>query len=130
VEVVDTIVFDSSKLRILHAFVNDSPVSFQVAEANPILGSAVQVAIPLDFQKIDAEFCVRFEYEVTSESSACQWLDPAATKGGERPFLFTQCQAIHARSLLPCFDSPGVKTTYNATVKAPAWATGDDTYSL
>ena len=38
-------------------------------------------------------------------------------------YRYTQCQAIHARSLLPCMDSPGVKATYTATVHAPEWCT-------
>ena len=51
------------------------------------------------------------------------WLDPAATKGGVHPYLFSQSQAIHARSLFPCMDSPGIKCTYSATVRVPAWCT-------
>ena len=37
--------------------------------------------------------------------------------------MFSQCQAIHARSLLPCADAPTAKFTYEATVKVPDWAT-------
>lgn len=30
--------------------------------------------------------------------------------------LYSQCQAIHARSLVPCFDTPANKQTYDAKV--------------
>ena len=33
------------------------------------------------------------------------------------PYLFSQCQAIHARSLFPCQDSPGIKIKYTAKVQ-------------
>ena len=35
------------------------------------------------------------------------------------PYLFSQCQAIHARSLVPCQDMPAVKMSYSATVWVP-----------
>ena len=58
-------------------------------------------------------------YETSPRSSALQWINPAATLGKKHPYLFSQCQAIHARSLYPCQDSPAVKFTYNASVTCP-----------
>ena len=61
---------------------------------------------------------VRIEYETGPDASALQWLEPRQTSG-TRPFLLTQSQAVHARSWIPCADSPGVRVTYDAIVRVP-----------
>ena len=72
--------------------------------------------IELPERSID-DFDILINYEVGKESSAIQWLEPSQTSGKKFPYLFTQCQAIHARSLVPCQDTSFVKFTYSATVK-------------
>ena len=62
-------------------------------------------------------FVVRVFFETTSESEAIQWLNPEQTLGKQYPYLFTQCQAIHARSFVPCQDTPSNKITYSATIR-------------
>nr|XP_025843494.1 aminopeptidase RNPEPL1 [Vulpes vulpes] len=48
------------------------------------------------------------------------WLDPELTYGNAKPFVFTQGHSVCNRSFFPCFDTPAVKCTYSAVVKAPS----------
>lgn len=34
-------------------------------------------------------------------------------------YLVSQCQAIHARSIFPCQDTPDVKCTFDFNIKSP-----------
>ena len=68
---------------------------------------------------MNARCQVTIAYRTGPEATAIQWLEPSMTAGKKLPFLFTQCQAIHARSLVPCQDTPQVKTTYEAKVTVP-----------
>ena len=65
---------------------------------------------------------VTVRFSTTARGQALQWLGAEQT-GGKSPFLFSQCQAIHARSFLPCQDSPSAKVTYDATVTVPSGLT-------
>ena len=56
--------------------------------------------------------------ETTKECTAIQWLTPAQTRG-EHPYVFTQCQAIHTRSIFPCQDTPDVKGTVSFNIESP-----------
>lgn len=73
--------------------------------------------------KLKARFICRItlviDYDTAPSASALQWLTAEQTSGKQHPYLFSQCQAIHARSILPCQDSPAVKFTYNATIHHP-----------
>ncbi|MBO6515976.1 MAG: M1 family metallopeptidase [Bacteroidia bacterium] len=59
---------------------------------------------------------VTIYYKTDPAAEALQWLLPEQTSGGEHPFLFSQSQAILARTWVPCQDSPGVKFTYSARI--------------
>ena len=90
-------------------------LAFTLEPAVPMLGRRLRIELPRP-----APRRVRIAYTTSPGASALQWLDPAQTTSGRLPFLFTQSQAIHARSWIPCMDSPGVRMTYDAVVRVPA----------
>lgn len=116
--------FDSSNLHIIDdVLINGEIGQYACADKHAALGTKISVIIPDSLRFIGSTFTIRFKYSVDNTATAVQWLPPSATKGGQYPYVFTQSQAIHARSLLPCMDTPGVKTTYSAIVTAPKWCT-------
>lgn len=55
----------------------------------------------------------------TGEAEKCtalQFLNAEQTTDKLGPYLFSQCQEINCRSLLPCMDTPLVKQSYEAKV--------------
>jgi leukotriene-A4 hydrolase len=82
--------------------------------AVPLLGQRLRITLPLPRPRV-----VRVSYHTAPDATALQWLEPRQTTSGAMPFLFTQSETIHARTWIPTVDSPGVRTTYDATVHVP-----------
>ncbi|NXN14754.1 RNPL1 Aminopeptidase, partial [Indicator maculatus] len=81
-------------------------------------GSSLTVSLPAALQPHQPfQIIVRY---TTADGPAIWWLDPELTYGNAKPFVFTQGHSVCNRSFFPCFDTPAVKCTYSATVKAPA----------
>src|SRR5438093_243735 len=85
-----------------------SPLRHDLAAAEPILGSRLRIELP------PGTHGVRMKYSTSPDASALQWLTPAQTAGGQQPFLFSQCQPIHARSLAPLQDTPRIRITVSS----------------
>ncbi|MBW3129407.1 M1 family metallopeptidase [Hymenobacter profundi] len=90
------------------------PTPFSLAPTDPVLGQALRITLEPTTEHVTIRYCT------TPGAAALQWLTPAQTAGREQPFLFTQSQAILARTWLPCQDSPGVRFTYEAHIETPA----------
>ena len=110
------IIFDQSGLKIHSIAINHEKVPFSTTDTTLLIHLSSRVVSGTSLN-------IAIDYETSPEASAVQWLDPAATKGGKYPYVFTQSQAIHARSMFPSFDSPGVKVAYTASVTVPSWCT-------
>lgn len=89
-------------------------LKFELAANDPIFGSKLSIAMRKPYEM------VRIRYRTTPQASGLQWLEPGMTAGGKHPFLFSQSQAIHARSWVPLQDTPSVRFTYSAHVRTPA----------
>lgn len=106
------LVLDTRDLTIRR--VNGRTDNFRAGARDAILGA------PLEIRLEPGERSVLIEYETSPEASGLQWLEPAQTAGKRHPFLYSQSQAIHARSWIPLQDTPGVRATFSARIHAPA----------
>jgi leukotriene-A4 hydrolase len=107
------IIFDTNDLHIQKVTVDsDSTAGYELTEPAPHLGRALSVKIKPDTKKVS------ITYQTSPDGEALQWLSPQQA-GSSSPFLFTQSQAILARSWVPCQDSPSVRLTYDAEVTVP-----------
>ncbi|MCH9005298.1 MAG: M1 family metallopeptidase [Proteobacteria bacterium] len=95
------------------------PATFEIGEVDSIKGAPLVIALPASVDT-QAEVVVRIDYETSPGSTALQWLPPELTAGGKHPMMFSQSQAIHARSWIPLQDTPAVRFTYEATIHTPS----------
>ncbi len=107
------LVLDTRDLDIQSVSANGESLAFTLDEADPELGAALRIQVPEGINQVTVS------YQTSPQASGVQWLTPAQTAGKQHPFLFTQAQAVHARSFIPLQDSPQVRVTYTAKIKTP-----------
>lgn len=81
-------------------------------QSDPIKGNSLSISLSGQSQLL-------LFFSTSPSSSALQWLSPPQTFNKTLPFVYTQCQAIHARSIFPCQDTPAARVRYNAKLNVP-----------
>ena len=90
------------------------PLVFRIGTGSAdslLYGKPLEIEVPRSVSKI------WIHYRTRPSAGALQWLSPSQTYDKTHPFLFSQSQAILARTWIPLQDKPSVRFTYNAEVR-------------
>lgn len=131
---LDHVYLDIENLTILNVTNEEfEPLNFEVDSPNPILGQRLIIHNPKSWYNFGS-FKIVITYETATDASAITWLNAEQTTGKRLPYMYTQCESIHARSIAPFQDSPSVKATYTLeTITRPdivTRATGNRTHEF
>lgn len=106
------LILDTRQLVIDDVLLDDSvSAAWSLGEEVPIVGRALVIELGPKTRK------VAVYYETRKDAEALMWLSPEQTLGKKHPFMFTQSQAILARTWVPCMDVPAVRYTYSADIE-------------
>ncbi len=108
----EQVIFDTHDLNI-ESVVDETgnPLVFELSARDETFGQALSIQLPENTRKLS------ITYTTSPTAKALQWTAPEQTEDKVHPFLYTQSQAILARTWIPCQDSPGIRFTYKAEVK-------------
>ncbi|KAF9632206.1 putative leukotriene a4 hydrolase protein [Lasiodiplodia theobromae] len=114
----DEVILDTSFLDIKEIKVDGKSAKWDLAARSEPYGSPLSIRLGEGVEK-DKEIAIDISLSTTEQCTALQWLTPEQTSNKKHPYMFSQCQAIHARSVLPCQDTPDVKSTVDFNIRSP-----------
>ncbi|KAH6811516.1 hypothetical protein C2S51_025278 [Perilla frutescens var. frutescens] len=84
-----------------------TPLPFTLDPLSPdaVLGQSIIVTLSNQSQLLVLS-------KIVPSSSTLQWMSPPQTFNKSYPFVYTQCQAIHARSIFPYQDTPAARIKF------------------
>lgn len=103
---------DTWALHIIDVVADGKTVRWTLGDSLALVGRPLSIAIKPSTKRVT----VHYETIVDASGSGVQWLTPAQTAGKKYPYMYTQSQSIHARSWVPCQDTPSIRLTYAAHV--------------
>jgi aminopeptidase N len=114
----NVITFDTWALNIRDVVLeddqgNEKKARFVIGDSLELIGRPLSVVIEPGTRRVTVK------YQTTAAARGLQWLSPEQTAGKQQPYMYTQSEAIHARSWVPCQDTPAVRFTYTANIHVP-----------
>jgi leukotriene-A4 hydrolase len=116
----DHVVLDTRNLDIHWVIGGDKVLRYELGPEDPILGRSLTVWFDTPTTAEDNFRTVVIAYSTRPDAAALQWLKPEQTAGGQKPYLFSQGQAILTRTWIPTQDSPGIRQSWQAGIDVPA----------
>ena len=127
----EVIVLDTRALKINSVIDSDTgeELEYVLDDQYELDANGIPLKIYKEYNK-DDKIAILIKYDTTDAGSAVQFLDPEQTTGKIHPFMFTQCESILCRELLPTQDTPAVKITVSVgiTVVKPLFAVESGIY--
>lgn len=108
---ISSLHLDTDGLIIDSVKADNKTVTFTLNPPTEYLGNMLAIPIQPTTKK------VTIYYKTQPTAKALQWLAPQQTHDKKSPFLYTQSEAIYARSWIPCPDGPGIRFSYNARIQ-------------
>lgn len=118
-----SLVLDNKGIKIANVLLLDSQTNNQIEKLNYLvnedhpyrdsLGTPLEIKLPVEYSLKNKSLLVEIEYEVSTLSQGIQWLDKNQTYSKKYPYMFSQCEAILARTVIPCQDSPSAKVLFS-----------------
>jgi len=120
------LVLDTKGLNITGVHLNSPewravPAEYELGAFDPVLGRPLRINV-LGSGRTEygaAATSVTVFYHTSPDAEGLQWLSPEQTAGKTQPYLFSQAQALNARTMAPVQDTPGVRMTYSAKLRVP-----------
>jgi leukotriene-A4 hydrolase len=108
------VVFDTKGLAIEAVWLDGGEkTDYQLGAPDSLFGTPLLISLKPGTRSVTVQ------YHTDSSAEALQWLNPMQTHDRRHPFLFTQSQAILARTWIPLMDRPDVRSTYSARISCP-----------
>ncbi|KAI5861248.1 peptidase family M1-domain-containing protein [Durotheca rogersii] len=112
------IVLDTNRLAISSVRLDSSDSEWAVRDRVEPFGAPLHVSVPDGASRGDI-VKLNITLETTEHCVGLQWMTPAQTGNKKHPYVYSQCQAILARSIFPCQDTPDVKSTFTFNIASP-----------